>query len=121
MGGKRRGIPEATASGEQPSYVSYTSDSNLVPAKANDSAKVKPKQPAIDNGPASDRSCTDILCCLIFIAFIVGLVGTAIWAYSDGGDMTIFLTGWDSDGNGCGHSEKTKAYKYLYWPAIDYN
>jgi len=26
------------------------------------------------------------------------------------------LTAWDSDGNGCGYSDATKDYKYLYWP-----
>ena len=26
------------------------------------------------------------------------------------------LTAWDSDGNGCGYSEATKDYPYLYWP-----
>jgi hypothetical protein len=25
--------------------------------------------------------------------------------------------GWDSDRNGCGYSEATKDYPYLYWPA----
>ena len=26
------------------------------------------------------------------------------------------MTAWDSDGNGCGYSEVTKDYTYLYWP-----
>lgn len=29
---------------------------------------------ALKDGPIADRSCTDILCCLIFIAFNVAMV-----------------------------------------------
>lgn len=28
--------------------------------------------PALKDGPIADRSCTDIICCLVFIAFWVG-------------------------------------------------
>ena len=28
----------------------------------------------------------------------------------------MLFTGWDSDKNGCGYSDQTKDYKYLYWP-----
>jgi hypothetical protein len=32
------------------------------------------------------------------------------------GDPRILLIGWDSDSNGCGYSNTTKDYPYLYWP-----
>ena len=68
----------------------------------------------------SDRSCTDILCCLIFIAFIAGMVFVAGTGFING-DPLLLLTTWDYDGNGCGYSAKTKDYPYLYFPSIDYN
>jgi len=43
------------------------------------------------------RSCTDIACCCLFIAFIVGMAGTAAYGFANG-DPLLLLTGWDSDG-----------------------
>ena len=67
------------------------------------------------NGPIAKRSVTDCLCCLIFIAAIVGFCGASAYGWSNG-DPKKLLTAWDSDGNGCGYSDATKDYKYLYWP-----
>ena len=30
------------------------------------------------------------------------------------------MTAWDADGNGCGYTERTKDYPYLYFPTIDF-
>ena len=35
----------------------------------------------LKNGPVYNRGCTDILCCLIFLAFIVGMVGTSGYGF----------------------------------------
>ena len=32
------------------------------------------------------------------------------------GDPAKLFSGWDSDLNGCGYSDATKDYPYLYWP-----
>jgi len=48
-------------------------------------------------GPVMDRSCTDILCCLVFIVFIVGMVGCAGYGYKYG-EPELLLTPWDYDG-----------------------
>ena len=72
----------------------------------------------LSNGPVEDRSCTDILCCLIFVAFIVGMVGTSGYGFMYG-DPYLLLTTWDFDGNGCGYSNKTMDYPFLYFPTID--
>lgn len=32
------------------------------------------------------------------------------------GNPLLLVSGWDSDGNGCGISEGFADYKYLYWP-----
>lgn len=67
------------------------------------------------NGPVGKRSITDCCCCLIFIAAIVGFCGASVYGWSNG-DPKKLTIGWDSDKNGCGWSDKTKDYPYLYWP-----
>lgn len=54
---------------------------------------------ALQNGPVMKRSCTDIICCLLFIAFIIGMGGAAAYGYING-DPTLLLTTWDYDGKG---------------------
>ena len=66
------------------------------------------------NGPIAERSCTDIICCLIFIVGIVGFIGGSWYGWTKGDPAQLFI-GWDSDGNGCGLSEATKDYPYLYF------
>lgn len=63
-----------------------------------------------------DRSCTDPICCLLFVAFIAGMAATAAYGFAKG-DPKLLMTGWDADGRGCGYSEATKDYPYMYWPA----
>jgi hypothetical protein len=48
------------------------------------------------------------------------MVYTTYFGFAEDGDLTLFLTGWDADGNGCGYSNSTKSHGLLYWPAIDY-
>lgn len=48
------------------------------------------------NGPVSDRSCTDIFCCLIFLAFLAGMAATAAYGFAKG-DPRLLLTAWDAD------------------------
>lgn len=65
-----------------------------------------------------NRSCTDWPCCIVFVLFLVGMAVASGYAITTG-DPTILLTGWDYNGNGCGYSEATKDYPYLYWPSPD--
>lgn len=83
--------------------------------KYQDELKSRGKE--LENGPISNRSCTDIPCCLIFIAFIVGFFVASGWGFQEG-DPNKLALGWDSDRNGCGYSEATIDYPYLYWPEI---
>ena len=48
------------------------------------------------NGPIMERTCTDILICFIFLVFLAGMFGTAIYGYSKG-NPKLLLTAWDSD------------------------
>ena len=50
----------------------------------------------------TDRSCTDILCCLIFTLWIFAMIGISGYAFSTG-DPKVLLTKFDSDGNICGN------------------
>ncbi len=36
----------------------------------------------LKNGPVSDRNCTDVICCCVFIIFLVGLA--VAWSYAIG-------------------------------------
>ena len=49
----------------------------------------------------NERKCTDILCCLSFIVFILGMLAISAFALSQGNPSKI-LTKFDSDGNQCG-------------------
>lgn len=51
----------------------------------------------MQNGPVMNRSCTDCICCLIFIAFIVGMGATGAYGFAKG-NPKLLLTTWDADG-----------------------
>lgn len=72
----------------------------------------------MDNGPVMDRECTDLICCLIFVAFLVGMIGVSGYGFARG-DPNRFLMMWDADGNSCGNSTAVKDYPYLYFPMIN--
>jgi len=63
------------------------------------------------------RTCTDVLFGLFFILFCCGMVAATVYGYVKG-DPRVLLIGWDSSQNGCGHSELTKDYPYLYFPQM---
>merc|ERR1712038_1613846 len=62
------------------------------------------KKDSFKNGPISKRSCTDCICCLLFVAAIVGFCGASAYGWQNG-NPKLLLLGWDSDGRGCGYSE----------------
>jgi choline transporter-like protein 2/4/5 len=51
----------------------------------------------LKNGPVMNRSCTDFICCLLFLAFLCGMGGTGAYGYLNG-DPMLLLTTWDFDG-----------------------
>jgi solute carrier family 44 (choline transporter-like protein), member 2/4/5 len=51
----------------------------------------------LQNGPVLNRSCTDPICCLIFVAFIAGMAATAAYGFANG-NPKLLLTTWDADG-----------------------
>lgn len=56
----------------------------------------------------TDRSCTDILCCLVFVVFIISCVGVTGLSISQG-DPSKIMTPFDSDGNQCGQPAQAKS------------
>jgi len=66
-------------------------------------------------GPIANRRCTDVFFCMFFVLFICGMIACAIYGWVKGTPKILFL-GWDSDQRGCGYSNSTKDYPYLYWP-----
>jgi choline transporter-like protein 2/4/5 len=72
----------------------------------------------MENGPVQDRSCTDVLFCLVFIIFIAGMAAVTgyVMLY---GNPQLLLSTFDGDGNGFGLNDTTKNYPYLYFPVID--
>jgi choline transporter-like protein 2/4/5 len=55
----------------------------------------KPENKMTEKGIKWDRSCTDILCCLVFLAFIVSMVGLSFIGFTQGDPMNM-LTPFDS-------------------------
>lgn len=68
------------------------------------------------NGPIEKRGCTDILCCLIFVAFFWGWIGCTIWGFSNG-NPGLIGRGYDIDGNICGYTSGFGSYELLYFVA----
>ncbi|XP_034003424.1 choline transporter-like protein 5-B isoform X4 [Trematomus bernacchii] len=61
-------------------------------------------------GPVHNRSCTDVVCCVIFIAFIIGYIalGTVAWIH---GDPRKVVYPTDSRGQFCGQQNTPNANK----------
>ncbi|XP_046368396.2 choline transporter-like protein 2 [Haliotis rufescens] len=65
-------------------------------------------------GPIHNRSCTDIICCILFIIFIIGSVAVSILGYSRG-DPYRLIHPTDSSGKICGIGElKDKPYLFFF-------
>ena len=80
-------------------------------------------QPEIDDdiaeGPIFQRSCTDILCCPLFVAFCAGMAWAFIYGLANG-DPEKLITLYDYDANGCGKTSGVKDFDFIYWPYLDY-
>lgn len=65
-------------------------------------------------GPIEKRSCTDIICCLLFLVFIVGLIAVSILGFVWGNPNRL-LHPTDSNGLICGYDEAVKDRPYLVY------
>ena len=64
------------------------------------------------NGPIKESRCTDMFCCIFFLAYIAGMgaLGFLNMAKSKVGTMSHQL---DSDGKACGYDKGYENYPYL--------
>ena len=63
--------------------------------------------------PTKDRSCTDLLCAIIFIAFLCCSIAASVYGFATG-DISNIAQPFDSDGLACGRGE-AKNFPYLYF------
>lgn len=67
----------------------------------------------VKDGPLEQRSCTDVLFCLIFLAFLGGVGIISIFGYQHGKPERL-LAPLDADGKFCGLDKGYEGHKYLY-------
>jgi len=77
--------------------------------------EAEPVDADLENGPLAKRKCRDPICCLLFIAFLGGMIGIAAWGYSQG-HPTLIGRSYDTDGNICGIDAGYENYPYMYFP-----
>jgi choline transporter-like protein 2/4/5 len=66
----------------------------------------------LNDGPIENRSCRDILCCLIFVLFIFGCIVIASLGFTKG-NPNLIIYPYDEDGVQCG--KEGQPYQYLYF------
>lgn len=76
-----------------------------------DAQEKKEKMKRPDHGIEWDRSCTDIICFVLFIAFIVVMFGCASYGFG-AGDPYKLVTPFDDQGRECGKHNDVKDYKF---------
>ncbi|XP_031574217.1 choline transporter-like protein 4 isoform X2 [Actinia tenebrosa] len=77
-----------------------------------DLGKKRSHDPAF-KGPIEDRSCTDIICCILFVAYIIGMVVVGIIAFIEG-DLDRLLLPTDSQGKVCGKDYPNQKYLVFF-------
>jgi choline transporter-like protein 2/4/5 len=88
---------------------------NLKPSQLKDQEKYKLQvDPALDNGPMQDRGCTDIICCILFVAFLIAFIVIFIYGVSQGQPARL-LTPFDENSNGCGYSPGFEDFPAIYF------
>ena len=70
-----------------------------------------------ENGPAAKRSCTDMICWVIWIAACAFWVFSVFYGIGKGDPKKVFAA-WDEDGQQCGYSTVTKSYSYAYFYTV---
>eukprot|EP00795_Rhopilema_esculentum_P010208 gene10208-18889_t len=66
------------------------------------------------NGPIKNRGCTDIICCILFVLYIVGMVIVGALAFVWGDPMKL-INPTDSKGRVCGKDAAVASKPYLFY------
>jgi len=77
--------------------------------------KGEPLDDELANGPMTKRTCRDPICCLLFVAFLGGMIGVAIYGYTQG-NPSLIGRGYDVEGHLCGITSGYTDYPYVYFP-----
>ncbi|XP_066928594.1 choline transporter-like protein 4 isoform X2 [Clytia hemisphaerica] len=64
-------------------------------------------------GPIKNRGCTDVICCVIFGVYMLGMIVIGVVAYVEG-DPKRLLYATDSNGKVCGADIPDKPYLYFF-------
>ncbi|XP_055896841.1 choline transporter-like protein 2 isoform X1 [Biomphalaria glabrata] len=65
-------------------------------------------------GPIKKRSCTDVVCCILFVIFLAGMIAVSLVGYVRG-DPVKLIYPTDSSGNICGvDTYKEKKYLFMF-------
>ncbi|XP_057289899.1 choline transporter-like protein 4 isoform X1 [Hydractinia symbiolongicarpus] len=70
------------------------------------------------SGPIKNRSCTDIICCVLFLLYFIGMLAVGILAYSTG-DPTKLLYPTDSHGDTCGEGKHADRKNLFYFDLLE--
>ncbi|PVD22195.1 hypothetical protein C0Q70_18000 [Pomacea canaliculata] len=85
----------------------------MAKGKKNDTGSPKEHDPSF-KGPVSERSCTDVVCCILFILCILGAAVCSIIGYARG-DPNRLVYATDSAGNFCGQGKfQNKSFLFFF-------
>ncbi|XP_006823430.1 choline transporter-like protein 2 [Saccoglossus kowalevskii] len=90
-------------------------DNKVAPEDADSKKYGEPaKYDPTFKGPIANRSCTDIICCVIFIVFIAGMFAVGYFAWSNGNPYKLIYA---TDGRGqiCGYDTLVADKPYLFY------
>ncbi|KAL5013102.1 hypothetical protein ScPMuIL_011653 [Solemya velum] len=76
------------------------------------------KYDAAFNGPVKKRSCTDVVCCLLFLLFILGSIAVAYFAFIYG-NPSLLIYPENSEGELCGYGKHQNEPYAFYFDLVD--
>jgi len=68
--------------------------------------------------PNEQRSCTDVICLILFLALVLAILVFGIYAWT-AGNFKKLTTAYDPDGKGCGLDYPNYPYIYFASPHAD--
>ena len=74
----------------------------------------------LENGPVENRGCTDIICCLLFLIFLIAWIVVFAYGLAKGDPSKLFIP-YDEDRRGCGYDSGLKDYKYIFFYQLGKN
>ena len=106
-----------SSSGKPADYQEQVNEAT--PAKNESSSLIHPKDQkrkydASFTGPIDDRSCTDVICCVVFCAFMIGMLVVGAIGFHQGQPKRL-LYPTNSKGQVCGYDQEVQSKPYLHF------